>query len=518
MSTVQVSMAGRGLSALKALAQHVGSMETLWLVVSLTLAYGIASVVYRLWFHPLSKFPGPPLLAATYVPYVYSNFLRGEWTRKMPALHRKYGPAVRIGPDHIAVDGSIAWQEVFGYRKGRQEFLRVPNLYETEQVNILTAHHDSHRRQRRQLAPAFNDSALIRQDPTVRKYVKMLLDRFEERARLDQPVNVVEWFNLTLFDITGDLLFSDSFHSLANNGTHPWIRFIVQSFRGTAMQRVYQIYPIAGLFRIMTVWSTPQTIRRYGTEKSMARLARGEEISPGQKDVTSYMLRQASHGGKAMTRAEVLSTSPTLVVAGSETTATALSGFCFYTARNPRVYAVLAEEIRSLFKTEDEITLQSAAAAEYLQAVINETLRVYPPFAELLTRLSPGDTVDGKYVPSGTRVSAYHWATFRNPEHFVDPDEFLPERWLAKGHALYDERFEADNKAIYKPFSCGPRDCLGKRLAQAEMRYIIAGLLLRFDFELSHGQDDWHDKQKTFTIWEKSPLYVRLRPRFEPES
>jgi cytochrome P450 len=364
-------------------------------------AYGIAVVVYRLWFHPLSKFPGPPLLAATYAPYVYYNFLRGEWTRKMPALHRKYGPAVRIGPDHIAIDGSLAWPQVFSHRQGRQEFSRLPNLYETEQVNILTALRDSHRRQRRQLAPAFSDSALVRQEPTIRKYVKLLLDRLEERARKDQVVNIVEWFNFTLFDITGDLLFSESFHSLANNGYHPWIRFIVQSFRGNAMQRVYQFYPIAGLFRMIPIWKTPQKIRGYATQKTMARIAREEATNPGNRDIMSYMLHEGRGGSKGMTRAEILSTSPTLVVAGSETTATALSGFCFYTSRNPRVYNILAEEIRSLFRAEEDITLKSTASAEYLNAVINETLRVYPPFAELLIRISPGDTVDGKYVPSG---------------------------------------------------------------------------------------------------------------------
>lgn len=370
-------------------------------LLSQALAYGIALAAYRLYLHPLSKFPGPPLLAATYLPFVYSNFLKGDWTRKMPALHRKYGPVVRIGPDHLAVDGSIAWPQVFGHRKGRQEFWRLPNMYEKQQVNILTALRESHRRQRRQLAPAFGDSALVRQDPTIRKYVRMLLDRLEERARQGQAVNIVEWFNFTLFDITGDLLFSDSFHSLANNGYHPWIRFIVQSFRGNSIQRIYQIYPIAGLFRMVPIWNTPQTIRRYATEKSMARIARGEETVPGHTDIMSYMLSEGRNGNKSMTRAEILSTSPTLVVAGSETTATALSGFCFYASRNPRVYTILADEIRTLFQAEEDITMQSTASAEYLQAVINETLRVYPPFAELLTRISPGDTIDGKYVPSG---------------------------------------------------------------------------------------------------------------------
>lgn len=107
----------------------------------------------------------------------------------------------------------------------------------------------------------------------------------------------------------------------------------------------------------------------------------------------------------------------------------------------------------------------------------------------------------------------YQWATFRNPDNFVEPESFIPERWLPAGHPRYEERFKADNRAVFKPFSHGSRDCIGKNLAYGEMRLMIARLLYRFDFELAFEQDGWHDSQRTFIVWEKGPLYLRLQPR-----
>lgn len=107
----------------------------------------------------------------------------------------------------------------------------------------------------------------------------------------------------------------------------------------------------------------------------------------------------------------------------------------------------------------------------------------------------------------------FQYATYRNPDNFRDADEFRPERWLPASHPLYDARYESDNKAAFKPFSFGPRDCIGKNLAYFEMHLVACRLLYSFDVELLPGQDDWIDRQKSIVVWEKPPLNVRLRPR-----
>lgn len=92
-------------------------------------------------------------------------------------------------------------------------------------------------------------------------------------------------------------------------------------------------------------------------------------------------------------------------VAGSETTATFLSGTSFCLCRNPASYKKLVDEIRGAFKSYDEITGMATERLTYLKAVIDEGLRVYPPVPMGMPRVSPGETIDGKYVSEGVSLT-----------------------------------------------------------------------------------------------------------------
>ncbi|PHH90361.1 hypothetical protein CDD83_3884 [Cordyceps sp. RAO-2017] len=323
------------------------------------------------------------------------------------------------------------------------------------------------------------------------QFVDMLLEKLSERAKTKEPLNIVQWLNFTTFDIIGELSFSEPFFCLENNGYHPWVSFIFRGIQGAALRRFLHYYPLLEwLVQTVNLSSKMKSIlqiRSSAKDKAKARMAHGLQPLHDHADFIYYMLKPTRDGADGMSAKEALANSPTLVIAGSETTATALSGFCFYISRNAKAYALLAGEIRAAFAQEEDINLRSTASLEYLQACINEILRAY--------------------------ISVYQWATFRNPENFVEPDSYLPERWLSETHELYEERFSSDKRAVFKPFSHGPRDCIGKNLAFAEMRLIICRLLLRFDFELAHPQDHWHDNQRTFGLWEKGPLYLRLTER-----
>lgn len=110
-------------------------------------------------------------------------------------------------------------------------------------------------------------------------------------------------------------------------------------------------------------------------------------------------------------------------------------------------------------------------------------------------------------------MTVFQLATYRNPANFADPDSFRPERWLPASHPLHNPLFDNDNRACFRPFSYGIRDCLGKNLAYSELRVAIARVLYRFEYELAPGQDDWVDRQAVFIVWEKPALKVRFRER-----
>lgn len=152
---------------------------------------------------------------------------------------------------------------------------------------------------------------------------------------------------------------------------------------------------------------------------------------------------------------ELTSQATSLIVAGSETTATTLCGVTYFLCLKPQVYEKLATEVRSSFATYNEITGKSTDSLQYLRAVIDESLRIYPPIAAGLPRVSPGEIVDGNYVPKGTIVSVNTWVAGHIERNFHEPFEFIPERWL-------DPNCK-DDKSASQPFLLGSRVCLGRK-------------------------------------------------------
>lgn len=148
----------------------------------------------------------------------------------------------------------------------------------------------------------------------------------------------------------------------------------------------------------------------------------------------------------------------------------------------------------------------------YLTACIEENLRVFPPAPiGFLRSINPGgDTIDGHFLPGGTSVSVSSWCASHSAENFKDPDRFIPERWLPNSKTYLD-----DKKLASRPFSMGPRGCIGKDLSYMEMRLVLARMIWRFDLESLDGAVEWDPQgemknMRAYSTWEKPPLKVRI--------
>jgi len=200
----------------------------------------------------------------------------------------------------------------------------------------------------------------------------------------------------------------------------------------------------------------------------------------------------------------------TLIVAGSETTSTMLAGTTYYLLKNPQALRRLTEEVRGRFGSSEEIDADSTAGLPYLLAVVDEGLRIHTPAPFGLPRFSPGAVINGQYIPAGVTVSTSPWTMQHNDKYFADAIDFYPERWLPKDHKWWDEKFGGDVKDASKPFSIGPRACLGVNLALMEMRIILAKMTYHFDWELVNQDVNWlRDSQFKF-LWKKPDLMVRF--------
>lgn len=199
--------------------------------------------------------------------------------------------------------------------------------------------------------------------------------------------------------------------------------------------------------------------------KVETRLARTDN----RKDLFTYILRHSDE--KGMSVMEMKLNMATLFGAGTGTTATWLSTTVYNLACKPEVYRLLVQEIRSSFKTKDEITSESVLKLPYLAAVMKESLRIHSPSPSSIGVLvpEPGEIIDGHFVPAGTTVGLHHHAAYHLSSNFHLPDDFYPERWLPEGRDPKSP-FVGDKLEVMQPFSYGPRICLGIKYAGREVR------------------------------------------------
>ena len=255
-----------------------------------------------------------------------------------------------------------------------------------------------------------------------------------------------------------------------------------------------------------SVAGTRVRILKYATGTVERRIQRQTD----RKDFLHYIL--SADEAKGMTRAEIYSNAFTLVIAGSESTAGALSGIIFLLLKHRNVYRRLVDEIRTTYASDDDIRLSNVHELEYLEAITQESMRMYPPVPVSLPRRVPagGELIDDKYVPAEVTVGIHHYSAYRSAHNFYRPNDYLPERWLASQRDR--EPFASDKRSSLQPFAFGPRNCLGKNLARAELRLILTKLLWNYDLDLVAGQEGWLNTQLAYGLWWKTPLMCRVTP------
>lgn len=128
-----------------------------------------------------------------------------------------------------------------------------------------------------------------------------------------------------------------------------------------------------------------------------------------RKDFMSHFLRLNEKDEKGITTEEIISDAQLFIIAGSETSATLLSGMLFHLLKNPIYLEQLKQEVRSSFKGVEDMTFANEMKLQYLAACIEETLRIYPPFPAELPRLTPpeGVVINGMQIPGNVRL-AFH--------------------------------------------------------------------------------------------------------------
>jgi cytochrome P450 len=365
---------------------------------------------------------------------------------------------------------------------------------------LLTIDGEKHRQQRRAVQPAFHKKQIESYASIINQYTQELLKTWYPGDRLDLSRSMQELtlrivskclFSIDLSNQLGTL--SDTFDGMIGSSTS-----MAEDLLNIRIDN-----PITGYGKRMAA-------RRQLDMLIYTLIAQRRDDDRQYNDVLS-MLMSAQSGEETetkLTEKQIHDHILTFLAAGHETTAITLVWTFYLLSQHPQVRMKLQDEIRSVLAGR-EPTIDELAKIPYLDWVLDESMRLYPP-AWLQMRLVAKETqIDGVKLPVGTLLVLSQWVMHRLPEIWQDAEVFKPERWDPANEQHIPP-------GAYFPFGGGPRTCIGMPLAQLEAKVILASILQRYTPQPIPGYTPGF--QPSITLRPKRHLEVSLLPASSSDS
>lgn len=489
-----------GISALSAIAG----------VVLCLFVWIFSLAIYRLTFHPLAKYPGPLLAKLTAFHDTYHAW-KGDRHLEFWRCHERYGPIYRYGPNSLSFNTNTALKTVYshGANVQKSQFYSVfPPTKDTFNTHS-SINKRAHGRKRRVLSHAFSDSALKTMEKYILANIRLFCSKLEdkrspfdnnsalsekagaERGGWSTPRNMARWCNYLTFDVMGDLCFGKAFEMLDREENRHVTDLLTNAAHMHLIMGTNPVIKEWGLNKILfrKIYNDRMKYMAYSKAQATERTKVG--LDTDRKDFFYYLLNaQDPETGKGFTQAELWGESNLLIIAGSDTTSTALAGTLFYLTHYPEKQEKLRREILSTFNEVEEIvTGATLTGCTYLRAVIDESMRLSPPVGSLLPRevLPGGIDIDGIHVPAGYVVGVPHYTIHHNPDYYPDPFNFQPERWIPDSELRVTRESVDIAQSAFCPFSIGSRGCIGKGLAYAELTETLARVIFLYEMRKAAG-------------------------------
>jgi cytochrome P450 len=319
------------------------------------------------------------------LPYI-SHIQAGTLAREIRILHCKYGDIVRVAPDELSFAAPEALQDIYAKTATHPAFPKGPfwnGTIKGQPFMVLNALDPSdHARMRKDVASAFSEKAVRAQECLIEKYATRLVACLEQAVSKSEKgvvLDITSWINFAAFDCIGDLAFGESFNCLESNEFRPWAFEILATFKAVACATSLRYYPYLDCFLKMAipkrVWETQKYHFQLAVDKVQRRLGREKERR--RPDVIG-MLKLDEKGREGLTIRELHAHAPLIIIAGSQTIVTVLSGIVNFLVKNPEKLAILTNEVRNI-RNKSGITQVALKDLEYLNGVIKEGLRVCMP-------------------------------------------------------------------------------------------------------------------------------------------
>ena len=338
---------------------------------------------------------------------------------------------------------------------------------------LVTNDGDSWLHQRRLIQPAFHRKRLAAYGSLMTDAATTLLERWQARAEGDTPLDVAEEMMRLTLGIVGQALFSvDLSHETSTVG--PAVTTLVKLLG----DYIYAPFPPLSI-------PTPRNRRMLAAQgeldqvvKSIIARRRQQNIDTGDL-LSMLLLARDEETDQGMSDRQVRDEVMTLLNAGHETTANALVWTWYLLSQHPEVE-------RRLYNELDEVlagslpTIEHLPDLKYTRMVLEESLRLYPPFCVISRKAIADDELQGYQIPANSVILVSPYATQHHPEFWPDPERFDPERFT-------DERVTTRPHYAYFPFAGGPRMCIGSNFAMMEAQLVLATIAQRYQLRLVPG-------------------------------
>ena len=335
--------------------------------------------------------------------------------------------------------------------------------------NSLFIAEDAHWQwQRRAAAPAFSVRNVRAQGPVITRAAEATLARI--KAGQAAPMNMFDEMVSTTFQVISDVTLSGE-SGFDRDVVHKAIDDYIAAAGRITLADMFGLpgwVPRGGWFRSREAL---RTMRKIADTTIEARRLSGPQAVP---DLLDLLLNATDpETGRQMSTAELRDNLLTFIVAGHETTALTLSWALYLCAFDQSVQSKAREEAAAVLGNR-AATQDDLGALPYITAIIEETLRLYPPAALVSRTARKPDRLCGREIRKGDTVMIPIYALHRSHMLWDDPDSFQPDRFLG---GTKPERF------AYLPFGDGPRVCIGQSFAMQEAVIILASLLAHYRFE-----------------------------------
>ncbi|XP_043945555.1 cytochrome P450 3A9-like [Protopterus annectens] len=385
--------------------------------------------------------------------------------------------------------------------------------------NALTVVEDEQwKRIRSVLSPNFTSGRLKEMFPIMKHHRDILIKNLQKKANANEPVQMKDFFGAYSLDVIGSTSFSVDIDSLSNPDD-PFVRNMKKLLKFSVLSPLFIIavvFPwIVPLLEKMEFSLFPtDAVNFFADAVKSIKEEKKKGVKGDRVDFLQMMMdSQASnkhhssngvdHVYKALTDGEIMSQSVLFILAGYETTSTALTYVAYNLATNPDAQQKLQQEIDETFPNKASVTYDALMQMEYLDMVINESMRLYPNAGRIERICKKTIEINGIIIPKGTVIMVPLYALHRHPDHFPEPEEFRPERFSK-------ENKETMDPYAFMPFGTGPRNCIGMRFALLNMKLALASLLQNFSIEPCKETPIPLKISKTGLMTPEKPVFLRF--------